>query len=518
MLQLLYPIGLLAIAGVIVPLIIHLWNIKSGKTLKIGSISLLGESASQTAKSFKITDWPLLLLRCLLILLLAFLLAGPYLKTNTGSTNNRGWILIKKEQVRSAYQDYKTEIDSLRKAGYELHSFDPGFAEINLNDTVLNESLVDQDHLTHASLLRQLNEEVPQGFNVYLYADKLLKNYSGGVAGISYHLKWRAVKVAEARKTWVSNAYLTDGDDIQALVAASDSLKTIYQPEIVADGSDKKGIILQVDSGRTQLKTAGQQYWAETDTSTLNILICDQTGSKDGNYVRSAISAIQQFTRRRISIKSSQNLSVVPPKTDLVFWLSEKPVSPNRVNNLSKQTAIFYYAVGPVQNINSVTNVLPLTANTVAGMGLYKRFSGNEDGGTMLWADGFGKPLLTAQTGGKYSQFRFYSRFNPQWTDMVWSGQFVKALMPVILKGKDDEHFGFEINAADQRTIVNQEQLTRQVKSAVSTGNFYEQKSLDVILWVLAFIVFIIERIWSFRKSNYTIKTTVKIKKEMSEV
>lgn len=516
MLQLLYPIGLLAIAGVVVPLIIHLWNIKSGKTLKIGSISLLGESASQTAKSFKITDWPLLLLRCLLILLLAFLLAGPYLKTNKGSTNNRGWILIKKEQLRYAYQDYKTEIDSLLKAGYELHSFNPGFEEINLNDTAINEETVDPDHLTHASLLRQLNEEVAPGFNVYLYADKLLKNYSGDVAGISYHLKWRRVKIPDAKKTWVSNAYLTDGDDIRALVAASDSLKTAYRQELVTAGSDKKGIILQVDSGRTQLKTAGQQYWAEADTSTLNILICDQTGSGDGNYIRSAISAIQQFTLRKISIKNSQNLSVVPPKTDLIFWLAEKPVGPDRINNLNKQASIFYYATGPVQNINSVINIFPLTANTVADVGLYKRFSEKENTGTALWTDGFGKPLLTAQTGEKYSRFRFYSRFNPQWTDMVWSGHFVKALMPVILKGKDDEHFGFEINAADQRAISNPEELTRQVKSAVSTTSFYEQKPLDSILWVLAFIVFIIERIWSFRKSN--MKTAAKIEKGMIEV
>ena len=66
MLQLLNPIWLFAIGGIVIPLIIHLWNIKKGKTLKVGSISLLGESSRQSAKSLKLIDLLLLFLRCLL--------------------------------------------------------------------------------------------------------------------------------------------------------------------------------------------------------------------------------------------------------------------------------------------------------------------------------------------------------------------------------------------------------------------------------------------------------------------
>ena len=82
-----YTIGFLAATGIIVPLIVHLWNVKKGKTLKIGSIILLGESAKQSSKSFQIKDWLLFLLRSLLIIIIAFLLAEPFLKINNAEKN-----------------------------------------------------------------------------------------------------------------------------------------------------------------------------------------------------------------------------------------------------------------------------------------------------------------------------------------------------------------------------------------------------------------------------------------------
>ena len=91
--QLLDPIGLLALAGLIIPVIIHLWSVKKGKTLKIGSINLLGESASSTSRSLKITDWLLFVMRCLLLVIIAFLLAQPLIQQKIRSKNNSGMFI-----------------------------------------------------------------------------------------------------------------------------------------------------------------------------------------------------------------------------------------------------------------------------------------------------------------------------------------------------------------------------------------------------------------------------------------
>ena len=134
MLQLLNPIWLFAIGGIVIPLIIHLWNIKKGKTLKVGSISLLGESSRQSAKSLKLIDLLLLFLRCLLLILLAFILAKPIWNNKNTEETNSGWILIEEENSREIYTNFKPEIDSLIGIGYEFHYFEPEFRAGNITE------------------------------------------------------------------------------------------------------------------------------------------------------------------------------------------------------------------------------------------------------------------------------------------------------------------------------------------------------------------------------------------------
>jgi len=125
-LQFLYPISLLAAAGIIVPVIIHLWNIKNGKTLKIGSISLLGAPSNQRSRNFRVSDWPLLLLRCLLIILIALLLSAPLFSSRHAGSKNAGWIIVEKQRFHELWIKNKKEIDSLQHKGYELRDFNPG--------------------------------------------------------------------------------------------------------------------------------------------------------------------------------------------------------------------------------------------------------------------------------------------------------------------------------------------------------------------------------------------------------
>jgi hypothetical protein len=136
MFQLLYPLGLLAAIGVLVPILVHLWNIKSGKTLKIGSVALLGLPSNQRSRSLKITNWPLLLLRCLLIFLIAFLLAAPAYRTKQSTSAKPGWILVEKANLPKLWNSNKKQLDSLILKGYELHDFDVNFARIDLKDTL----------------------------------------------------------------------------------------------------------------------------------------------------------------------------------------------------------------------------------------------------------------------------------------------------------------------------------------------------------------------------------------------
>ncbi|MGB5384751.1 MAG: BatA domain-containing protein, partial [Lutimonas sp.] len=73
------PIYFWTLLGLIIPLLIHLWNRKKINTIKIGSIQLLKESNPKQARSFRLNEWVLLFLRMLMIGVLTFLLVGPAL-------------------------------------------------------------------------------------------------------------------------------------------------------------------------------------------------------------------------------------------------------------------------------------------------------------------------------------------------------------------------------------------------------------------------------------------------------
>src|SRR5260221_7176169 len=88
----LQPIWLAAMAGIVVPVVVHFWNDRRGKVLRIGSIALLEGASQRMAWSRRLSQWWLLLLRCALVMALALLLAGPYLARAGGG--EKGWGLV----------------------------------------------------------------------------------------------------------------------------------------------------------------------------------------------------------------------------------------------------------------------------------------------------------------------------------------------------------------------------------------------------------------------------------------
>lgn len=123
----------------------------------------------------------------------------------------------------------------------------------------------------------------------------------------------------------------------------------------------------------------------------------------------------------------------------------------------------------------------------------------NLAGGLPVWEDGFGKPLLDLQMENKLSVFHFYSRFNPDWNELVWSNDFAKALIPIIIP---DQHSS-EIHPSDKR-IVRQDQIVPNfIKESDTYGvkNQESQKSLENQFWLALISIFVLERCLTFRNN-----------------
>ena len=438
--QFLYPIGLLALAGLLIPVLIHLWDTKKGKTLKIGSIALLSENATTNSKSFKLTDLLLFVLRCLILILVAFIVAQPYLKKTNLTTKNKGWILVDKARFAAIYNTQRSSIDSLLNLGFELHDFNLGFKPFSLKDSASKAET--SARLGYSSLLNQLNAEIPSGYSAYLFADRRLNNFDGSLPLLSFKLIWKEVQNLDTLKTW----------------------STTFLDKIYAGKSTPSLTTYTVNQAQ--------------NLPTLTVAIYDPKG-EDSKYIKAALNAISDFTKRKIEIEKSV------AKADVVFWLSDEPI------HSSDEQRIFSYQKGKTIAVNSTIREFSVE--------LKKRIAADNLKGTAIWTDGYGEPILLKDS---VNHFYFYSRFNPQWTDLVWNEQFMNALIPIVLGNQNAGDFGFEANDADQRVLDKTQFVESKINTSTGISNVSTNQPLDKIIWILAFILLIIERVLSFRNKT----------------
>ncbi|RZL35214.1 MAG: hypothetical protein EOP00_30170, partial [Pedobacter sp.] len=296
--QFFYPIGLLALAGIIIPLIIHLWNIKQGKTLKIGSIALLGESSRASSRSFKLTDILLFILRCLLIILIGFCIAQSYITKKLNAKEKGGWILVDKARLKTVYQTNKKTIDSLLEIHYEIHDFNVGFTPLQLKDTSNIEKLDKETNLNYTSLFNQLNHIIPAGTSVFAYQDLKLVNFGNTLPKTKFNVHWKFLNDADSVKNWFADFAG------KKLKATSTPKQTIYE-------------------------VIGNQNPAPISVSIYN------DGNNDSKYLVAALNAIAGFSGRKILINSSAKHNQVG------FWLSEKPVSEEFKTSITNNGTLF---------------------------------------------------------------------------------------------------------------------------------------------------------------------------------
>ena len=482
--QFLSPIWFTALAALSIPVIIHLWNIRPGKTLKVGSISLITEASKVTRRSFKLLDILLLITRCLLLTLLAMFLAAPVWQRYVSATKTKGWILIPKEEFRGAYTRFKPQVDSLARAGYEFHYFNKGFAKGDLK-TLLLDTLTNDIVSTgnYWSLVKQLDNKVNTSIPVSLFTDNNLKHFKGAKPAVRINLRWQSYTQADSTAIWLSHAYFTSGNAIKVLRANSNPRQTWYTTETVT-GDGNADIALGIQNGRPFLTLKNlRQGSIVVDTSVMRIAVYADRYKTDANYLKAALDAVTAFTGQKSVVRVYSDAAKIPAGQTWLFWLSDRPVrSPGSKN-------IFMYQSGKQAAVNSWINA------DGSQVKLHKSVI-SADKNESVWLDGFGRPILSAGGHDQANIYRFYSRFNPLWNDLVWSDDFPEMLLRLIWR---KEPAGME--TFDKRVLRNEviqpDLLTAATPQTSSLAN--EQTDLSKYFWLTLVVIFIAERLLSHK-------------------
>jgi hypothetical protein len=108
--------GALAIA---VPIAIHFWHQKRGKLLPWAATQWLTEKNQQQSRGLRLDNVPLLILRCLLLLLLAVLLAQPLLSWRQKETTRQRIHLVQPNALVTA--NFRFELDEASRKGEKIY-------------------------------------------------------------------------------------------------------------------------------------------------------------------------------------------------------------------------------------------------------------------------------------------------------------------------------------------------------------------------------------------------------------
>ncbi|MEO5998919.1 MAG: BatA domain-containing protein [Chitinophagaceae bacterium] len=510
------PIWLFALAGIAIPVIIHLWNIKKGRTVKVGSISLLTQRSKQNARNLRLTDLLLLLLRCLFISLLVIILSKPQWHQRSPTESTKGWILAEPGSLVEMYSIFKPLVDSLLQKGFEFHSFSPGFREEELQSVLKkpNDTLAAAP-LSYWSLLKELDEKVPGNLPIHLFTNNSLNRFSGNRPTLSLNLEWHAYTAADSVSSTLAAAYLTPENSIRVLKAESNSTGTLYSSRTIAY-TDQRDIEYSILIEMGKLLVSNSVDRMEADTSTMRITIYTDNFNNDALYLKASLQAIQQYTARKIIVSQEKNSKDITAKQDWLFWLSESPVPARLQSN-----TLFRYENGtPVRKFSHIiTHKTSLNSDPVS---LYKLIppGTSEDISTDTWKDDFDDPVLVKQMYDSNTVYHFYSRFDPEWNDLVWSEEFPRMLGNLVMDG----NYGKD-HVADKRIIDSLQLQPAILPSFFNKGMFdsvalkgiqrgwlgkdtykkaknIKNTDLSNVIWLTAFIVFFLERVLSFNNKK----------------
>ncbi len=167
------PVFLWALAGLSIPLAIHLLSRKEGKVIKMGSLRHLRETSTQQFKGIKFNEILLLALRSLLIVLFVLLISGLH-----WNDTDKKWLLVEMGMEKNS--SAKKLADSLLAQGYEWHWLQKGFPLQNIKS-----SPGFTDYWEIAQSLQQ--QEIQQGV---VLSSSRVESFKGMRQVINSNIQW----------------------------------------------------------------------------------------------------------------------------------------------------------------------------------------------------------------------------------------------------------------------------------------------------------------------------------------
>ncbi len=514
--QFLAPLGLLSLLALVLPIVIHLLSRHAGKIVKVGSLRFLLSSTSVRFKSLKLSELTLLFLRLVLLVLLAMMLAQPVWLKETGDTSAsaRGPVWVAPELLASAHRPRVWPVlDSLVANRHELRLFSTGFPALHSGDSTLSV----MDERNNWSLLRELDQTLPASTLIQVLAANRLQSYRGERPNLQHEVAWKTLSTSSPRR-WLQAAQRFQQDSLRVVIGFSKSNQTRFawyffrmpaqRSMLSAEGmppleyippANGAGAVLRLVQSEGLNEEKGFRFPVETDSIRVAI-VHTMLSSEEARYLETALHAVREAAcpqlRIRTALPGAGKLRW--EDFDFIFWLAEEALPAVAWQRIEQGLTLVTVAPGPEYETCASWMVMP-RAGASSFPRLWRRSPASEVG-VPVWTDGFGVALLEAERRGAGWHYRFASRFDPAWNELVLHAAFPEWLLALLRR--EDIFSPRETGQHDLRRLSAAQSAPQKNKDKNFPSPRFAAHALHFPLWVLAIVIFGMERWMSDWKRN----------------
>lgn len=193
------PYALLALVGLLVPLVIHLLSKSKGELIPFGNIKLIQQTKPTRMREIRLADLLLLICRLLILLFSILLLAQLY---QNQAQDSKSKLLISKDWLNNASTDDKTKLLSKMKNS-DSYLLSKSFDVLHEKDVLSwDENLANtKDEVNFNSeniwlLVNHFTDSLRQSTSVSVYTTNKYSQFNHNKISIKHEVEWYIKKVA----------------------------------------------------------------------------------------------------------------------------------------------------------------------------------------------------------------------------------------------------------------------------------------------------------------------------------
>ncbi|UOR04551.1 BatA domain-containing protein [Hymenobacter aerilatus] len=503
--------GLLALLGLLVPLLVYLWNRRPAQVVQVGSLRWLETAANRRLRRLKPEQLLLFLLRAALVGVLALAVAG--LSWQEPAPPVRGQVLLSPDLLTSpVLAAVRPSIDSLRQQGYELRQLRRGFPQVPARTWARlaspTPSLTDSLRaLLPADNLWMRAQQAADSFPVRplrVFSTAALRRFEGPRPALPANLQWQLVPTPDSAR-WLQAAALVGTDSLRLLLGRSTEDGTTFRRLTVqrpANGAAVRvagltGISYQTTANGAQLRTADSTMVPVRTTPVRVWLLTDATYAPEACYWRAAVQAVSVGLAAPLQLTAATQ---VPAGSlpDAVIWLKDAALPAAWQQATTPGTQVWQVGRGSGRAVSST--FVPTNTQTAVAIQRLDSLTTVARAQT-IWQDAAGRPLLTRQALGAGTLYHLHTRLHSNWSALGESPALPGLLLPLLQPPVAPTH----LLAHDQRTLDPHELLTTAAPTAIPvSAASTPPPATDLRPWVVlaALLLFGLERVVSLRATG----------------